>query len=75
VSRLVHRAHERIHDIIGANQRPSPGRAGRLEELQSELPRWLAEAIGRPTGPASGAVLLHCRRALLIDDSRRAHGV
>ena len=80
VSRLVRRAHERIHDTIAADQRaqrPSPGRAGRLEELERELPAWLTEAIGRPPGhraPIIGAVLLQWRRAaLLIDDYRRAH--
>ena len=82
VSRLVRRAYERIHDTIAADQRaqrPSPGRAGRLEELERELPPWLTEAIGRPPGrraQASGAVLLQWRRAaLLIDDYRRAHGI
>jgi hypothetical protein len=82
VSRLVRRAQERIHDTIAADQRaqrPSHGRAGRLEELERELPTWLTEAIGRPPGrraPSSGAVLLQWRRAaLLIDDYRRAHGI
>ena len=82
VSRLVRRAHERIHDTIAADQRakrPSPGRAGRLEELERELPAWLTDAIGRPPGhraPNNGAVLLQWRRAaLLIDDYRRAYAI
>jgi DNA-directed RNA polymerase specialized sigma24 family protein len=82
VGRLVRRAHERIHDAVAENQRihrPSLGRAGRLEELERDLPAWLTNAIGRPPGrraPNNGAVLLQWRRAaLLIDDYRRIHGV
>jgi RNA polymerase sigma factor (sigma-70 family) len=80
VSRLIRRANERIYDALAEQeraQRPLQGRAGRLDELENDPPKWLVRAIGRPPGRrAPAAALLQWRRAaLLIDDYRADIGL
>ena len=67
----------REHSRVAPDQQPRSPRAARLQELEEQPPRWLAQAIGQPpgtTGP-SGALLAWRRAALAIDDYRRDQGV
>ncbi len=76
VNHLVAEANAAIRKGREQAERPlrhQSDRALRLEQLETDPPRWLVQAIGRRPGSTSGAtVLLAWRRAALaIDDYRK----
>lgn len=60
---------------VAPEQQPRTDRAERLRDLETQPPKWLVKAVGRPPGKSGnlGALLAWRRAALALDDYRREH--
>jgi RNA polymerase sigma factor (sigma-70 family) len=79
VSVLLAKAARLVEFAANAKQVPQPAlpaRAARLQELETERPVWLINAIGHPGGQTSPAALSVAwrRAALIVDDYRQRSG-